>query len=294
MEPSFIRKQFASAFILDRTKLSRIVSIIVDSSKGANQPMELDFELIHRNNKRVSLNDVDALLQLDNPVRNAIRTLTIKASSRIGAATDTDCSIEFDDDGVSLSVIAGDYALANKLFDELEEQIGRTLTPSWVHVFTRSPGSLIAAFASVALIPLFGLLLVLRLSLDLGVPGANLLPAARNAQTLEQKVDFLFELQRAHLEHSSAGGIAIDWGHVFTWPKMCVALPLIVILGCISYLLARCYPKAVFMWGDCAEHYAALFERRRYLWNAVIGALVFEILASMFVFGVSELAAPRK
>jgi hypothetical protein len=67
-----------------------------------------------------------------------------------------------------------------------------------------------------------------------------------------------------------------------------MASPVLVIVGSLLYLIGKCYPSAVFLWGDVGEWYERLVGRRRAVWQLVVGATLIGILSNLFVFGLAD------
>lgn len=113
---------------------------------------------------------------------------------------------------------------------------------------------------------------------------------AREATTTNEKVEFLFELQSRQLERitSRQRTDVIHIGPLLTWKNSFIILPLLITLICIGYLGERCYPAAVFLWGDYEEHYNKILSRRKTIWNVIVISLGISILGSLFAVGVSS------
>jgi hypothetical protein len=75
--------------------------------------------------------------------------------------------------------------------------------------------------------------------------------------------------------------------NLWNWQLLLVLLPLAIILGSFVYLLAKCYPPAVFVWGDAKDWYATLLQRRQQVWYVIILGLVIGLVANMGVFGLA-------
>jgi H+/Cl- antiporter ClcA len=69
-----------------------------------------------------------------------------------------------------------------------------------------------------------------------------------------------------------------------TWTRqrILVVVPLMILLGCVVTLLACCYPSAVFLWGDEVGRYGTVLQRRRTIWNIIIGMTIIGVVANLF------------
>ena len=71
----------------------------------------------------------------------------------------------------------------------------------------------------------------------------------------------------------------------WTRQKAFVGIPLLTILVCAVYLVQRCYPNAVFLWGDEVERYNRILQTRRIVWGIII-ALTVGVLSKFLYTGL--------
>jgi hypothetical protein len=71
-----------------------------------------------------------------------------------------------------------------------------------------------------------------------------------------------------------------------------ISIPIAIIILSLMYLISRCYLPAVFLWGDMEDWYHTIVNRRKTIWNVIIGALLIGILGSLFVFGITDFLRP--
>jgi hypothetical protein len=286
-------KRISSAFLLDSPKLVRILNIIEQRYAGAGGLFEPKYEVTLARGKSINLVSVDDLLKLDNAVRNAITSLSLRVRMSSPQASILTL-VTFDDDdsdNITLHVGATDPKIASQLFAELEEQVERTLVQNWVHRYLKSGTFLTFTFMSMMLAVL-GSLLFSIITSDTGFTSAQVQALSRraeNSHTVEQKIDFLFEMQRrqlAELQPRSVTPIGVD---LLSTRVLLIILPLLLVFGCIAYLIATTYPRAVFLWGDYAEHYSHLLSKRKTLWTVVVIALFVGAMSSLLATGVTGL-----
>lgn len=67
--------------------------------------------------------------------------------------------------------------------------------------------------------------------------------------------------------------------------KASVGVPLLIILVCAGCLVVRCYPNAVFLWGDEVERYNRVLQTRRIIWGVII-ALTVGVLSTFLYMGL--------
>ncbi len=203
-----VRRFIGSPFVLDTAKLSRSLNIIEQRFTEARLPYQPTFEVRLADGKKFTLLSYDALVGLDNTIRNPIRSLSIEVSSWKNEEG-IRCSLSYDDyplTGITLRVSSSEPKLANQLSAELEEQAERTVSSSFVHKYVKSePFSYILSYigllgiivvASIILVALLpestGESVVLTLSPQ---DVSELSQQSQRSRTLEEKVNFLFEVQ---------------------------------------------------------------------------------------------------
>src|SRR5207253_3924961 len=74
--------------------------------------------------------------------------------------------------------------------------------------------------------------------------------------TDEEMRDIATRQLRNVLEGSGKRTNQVGW----TRQKAFVGIPLLTILVCAAYLVLRCYPSAVFLWGDEVERYNNMLQ----------------------------------
>ena len=292
-EVTKVRKTFTSGFVLDKAKLTRMVSILEQRFIDEGLKFNPAFDIKLKNEKSIHLLTIDSLLSLDNAIKNTIEELNIEVTDKSGGDS-LACKVTYNndkDDNVILSIESSDTKLSNQLFAELEEQVDRTFVDTWVHRYVR--------FETLIMMPVLGVMstviLLLIPSFLFGVPFSNekgkleqLASKAQGARTLEEKVDFIFEMQKREVIEKVDGMPPLFSSNLLNLNSLFIALPLAIVVGCIFYLFRYCYPRAVFLWGDYEEYYSRLKARRRTLWGAIMLSLVVGIIGNLFVLGVSK------
>ncbi len=295
-------KRVRSVFLLDRSKLSRLLYVVESKFKVSGE-INQQFQVTMQSGKDLSVNSLEHVLAQDNAVKNPINELSIKAST-LDVPSKALVAYDRKNSEINIRVSSPDVKWASELFSEIEEQVERALVRSWVYAFKQWP---------------FTLFMLLPLSLGLvGLPMALLTsPApsqstarrllltpqdverleaiAHSAETTEKRVAFLFEFHSAQLEAISQydktgrliARLSSQW-----WPAALVALPIIIIIIAACYLFAKCYPGSAFDWGDYADHLKVLSERRRLLWSTILIALAIGVVANLAVYGVSQFMRP--
>jgi len=104
--------------------------------------------------------------------------------------------------------------------------------------------------------------------------------------TTEAKVDYVYEFTRLQVEKVRPKSANGGFGDFLTVSNVFIALPFLLIVGCVMYMAIRCYPRTVFAWGDWEEYYARLLSRRRTLWTVVVFSLVIGVVSSLFASSI--------
>ena len=126
--------RYSSPFVLDGAKLTRILTVIEERFGEAD--FEQRFDVTLKNGKQVKVAALDALLKLDNTIKNPVTSLDIAAQSN-----DLHTSITFDDSerkNILVGVWGSNPKIVGELFAELEEQVERTMVGGW---FSKLGGS---------------------------------------------------------------------------------------------------------------------------------------------------------
>lgn len=286
-----VGKTISAIFVLDSSKLRRIVSIAEDRcSKFGTLIYEMSITL--QSKKVVLVGTIEQVLDHDNTVKDPIDELSID----IRVPDKCWVSIEFKrrDYEIDITVNSEESRFTENLFDEIEEQIERTLVQSWIYTIKKS--EFIIPSVMTLLLPI--LLIFSFLSTSSPTYKNFFLPTdtidelvsmGQAAKTSEEKVEFLVAVQVEQLKTLSSNTEIFRIGSItrYGWSLIFAVLPIVVMVIAGSYLL-KCYPGSVFSWGDYEEHYSLLLERRRFLWNAIVVSLAVGILANLAVVSLSR------
>ena len=140
-DTSTLRKTYATAFVLDRGKLSRIMNILEQRMSEIGVSSVPVFALKLQNGKELSLHSVQEVLALDNAVKNPIVQMEIKVSSAKTSAGHV--SVHYDRNrksNVSIVVTGPNTKWATETFAEIEEQVQRSFQPTgFIDMLLESP-----------------------------------------------------------------------------------------------------------------------------------------------------------
>jgi hypothetical protein len=292
-----ITKRYQSVFVLDRTKLSRILAVCEQSYKEEGVQFTTSFSVTLKDGTQLVLGSYDEVTALDNTVRNPIISLRIMFNTIGKSYSSIEYGFLSNRGSVLLWVEGTKERWANQHFSALDEQIDRTLDPSWssriTSVFQEPLGVAVyfvvglLLYASLSMLP--GPNQTLRVASELGFSEndiAALLSDSSSVVTTEEKINFIFEMHLRQLTNLSSPPTnpAINFlqqTDMFTLFFL-IGLPLLI-FGVIVYTIFACYPPAVFAWGDYEEHYNKLVARRNFLWSVVIISFVVSVVGSLFV-----------
>jgi len=194
--------------------------------------------------------------------------------------------------------------LANQIFAEIEEQIERTFLNNWVYKYIK-PGYLInnnsAKLQNLSLlIPIFGAVLgglIAFVFSELPTAKTNnkaaYLEKAQQAVSIDEKINILLELQMEQLKKDITPQTNSEQFNLtrlkslINFRTLFIALPLLIIIGCIFYVINWCYPVGVFLWGDFEQHYNSLMANKKFIWTVVIISTVLGVIGNLFVNALS-------
>ncbi len=308
MQSAAREKSYEFSYVLNRGKLSRILEILEEHGAAESKTPEGDEVLLSGGKVKYSFSapriyeqsivvhfaqglsrtghSGTELFALDNTARNPIQGLRIHAEK----AGSFEARLHFDSTklrSLTLEVWSATPQLADTLFASLDEQIERTEE--------RALGARLKAIAwghgmSFLVAPLMAIavfLTMIQVADNAGVAKLKLLEQARSASTDSERIAFLFERERQALEQSLSTESTSLSIQLPSRRALAIFLPALILLGLVWYLLSRCYPKAVFAWGDMEAVHEALVSKRRNIWTGVILAFFVSIVASIFVLGLS-------
>lgn len=288
-----VSRGYDSPFVLDGTKLTRIVEVLQERFAALNSPAVLRYEIRLANGRIQEVSELADLLAMDNTVRNPLMALNLNAKTT-GTQPGPECILKYEISGnenIRLTVKSADSKWANQLFAAVEEQVERTLVSTWISNLKKANWEIsgLAMIIGILLVFLFETLVVTSLTRILPRPGelAQLSEKAKNAQTTEEKIDALLKITVWSLErftYLEPGGAGFNWLKI-----LFLGLPVIIVLGAFFYLIRHCYPRGIFLWGDWENYYNTLLGRRRTLWTVVVLALLIGIVSNLFVASLPKL-----
>jgi hypothetical protein len=294
-----INKTYERPFLLEKTKLDRLLDVI-HGRLGEHQGTTKrdDFDVILSGQRHEEMTKVEEVLDLDNSRTSSIRRLLISCCALTGKSPRPEHEIQVDFDGrsdnktkakVIVSVRSDDAGWCDRALSEVEEQVERTSlhdNPQRVGLF----------FLAVSV--LIVLLFLFVSSFTSGQPASNsggamwlrttnlgrveqILTQGHTVTDEEMREIITMQLRNVLEEQSPKPGSS-GW----TKQKTCIGIPLLVVLGCTVYLISRCYPNAVFLWGDEVERHSKMLQTRRIVWGFIIGGTVFGVLSKFLYAGL--------
>ena len=298
---STLRKQFNSPFIVEKSKLKRLIEVLDAKFTENGTSLKFEFEAHLSGQKVIETACVEEVLALDNSKRNRVERLVMNCAGTV-EAEEVKRGLLIDFDGrtsatIYLAVRADNAAWAGEVFRVAEEQVERTLERSTMNLLSHNRASL-SVFFSFALV-------LFMIVLFAGTSG-NMVPS-RLTNTMwltEQDLKALEPLQSdPTLAREKAGEILsrqirnvtlyrqqrssiLAW--VIQWRFIVGITPPLFILAAFGYLYFKCYPNAVFLWGDAEAWYESLKQRRKAIWSGIIVAFGIGVLASLFVVAVAS------
>ena|SRR5579864_1402817 len=201
-----LRKSYSSAFLLDRSKLTRMLTVIEKHLSEARLAFEPKMEVVLKNGKTAILPSTEEVFMMDNAIKNSITSLSVEIEIE-----DFHAFICFDSDkvfNIRFFVSGSNQKMVSEIFAEIEEQVERTLLRNWVYRYLKAewapliPVALLLLTLSVAagfMIDTHSQTLLLSKS-DLAFMASKGMKATSD----HDKIDYIFELDRRGLQHTSS------------------------------------------------------------------------------------------
>lgn len=298
--PTSVSKSYSKPFIVSRTNLSRLCDVIQQrfDRLGSDQDLKKRFSVDLADGREYLLSNLESVFNLDNAVNNSIRQLGI--AYRMGDPEDeASKTVEVVFRGgqytrIRIDAAGPDFIWLNETVAEIEEQIDRVIPKDFAYRLKPRKGLFDVEIIVALLAMLLTIVLILMIDLSEISPSPlslskesieELVELSASVQSDEDKTDFLYRYLAATLEKRgesqfSAAALLSDVRFY------AVSLPVLLIIGLVVYLVACCYPRFGFVWGDWEDHYKKIVERRKAIWNAIVLALVVGIIGDLLVFGL--------
>jgi hypothetical protein len=276
---------FIEAFIVEPSKLQRIVGVINDAVGGSGEKITYQADL--QSEKKLTFDEVQHLLQHDNAIGNPIRNVKIEGE---GVDGESRCSILFHTEkmpylsSISYVIDGNDIRWVRALSSELDEQIERMLLRDWPYRLLQSvnlrnifPALIVLLFVVVSILAIFN---------ESGTSNLlenrkTLLESAASASTQEQKIDTILRLTVFLVQQRSSQSDATLKLPSFTVSGFIVLGLLVLTIGLFVYVIRTCYPTATFAWGDVGEKYYRLIQRRRAIWGLIFVAIFLALVVNL-------------
>lgn len=293
-----IHKDYQRAFLLEKTKLDRLLDVIHRLlSEHQHTTKHDDFEVFLSGQRREEMTNVDEVLDLDNSRKSKIGRLIMRCSASTREAARPEHEIQVDFDGrtvgntkIIVSVRSDDAGWSDRALSEVEEQVERTSLQDVAH-----RTALVVLVISVAVL----LLLLVLPSLHVHVGSAfgqadtmwlRTADVDRIEQILKQNRTItdeeMREISTMQLRNVLNMGTNSQPSGWTIRRKVFLGVPLLMVLACAVYLVTKCYPRAVFLWGDEVERYTKMLQTRRIVWNIIIGVIVVGVLSNFLFAGL--------
>ena len=294
-----VHKEYRQAFLLEPTKLGRLVDKIHERLEDQQKTTPHDtFEVFFTGNRREEMTTLSGVLALDNSRKHKITRLVVTCSASSLGAPRPEHEVQVDftrtqpssaggsSKVVAVSVRSDAAGWASSTLSEVEEQVERT----WLHHVR--PVVVLFCLLVAPLVLLMSQFFPLRppLSLDWWLNDSDMerveaMLAQRPTLTDEQ----LREISTMQLRNVLAARRAtLQTQEIQTRRTLFLLVPLSVVVLCIATLLGTCYPSAVFLWGDEVARYASAVQRRKTMWGIIIAVTVVGVSSRFFFEGVSS------
>ncbi len=300
---SAIRKEYKRPFILEDTKLTRLLEVMHGCLASPDHVAKDHFEVFAGKDRVEEANTLDEVLGTANSRENPVYRLVLTCSAPAPSPGHGDHEIQIDFDGaanpqqITVKIRSDAPGWTSRTISAVEEQIDRTRFDDLGH---RRVLGLI-----VLLVMFVGALLAAgHIHLSEAPPGsrtmwlgeADLRPLAKTLETNKT----LTEEQVRESRTMQLRNVASTFGEPESdqtpsspannrsalEAALLVFVPLVLVFVMAFYLLARCYPRALFLWGDAIGRYDNLKQTRSMLWSALISITFVSVIVSAFRAGL--------
>jgi hypothetical protein len=290
-----IHKEYTRPFLLEPTKLTRILDVIHERLNDHYHVVLFDhFEVFLSENRTEEMSSLDDVFALENSRKRRIKRLLISCSDRRGP--DSEVHVDFGGPvsdaqgkkvfgGITTTVISENSGWASTMLSEVEEQLERT----WVR---RTP-------SLVALIALATFLLIFFLSQFVRFEQRDVSDTMWLRESDLNRIEQIISQGRPINDEEMREVTTMQLKNILAAkrPKplpsggrnrklIVLGIPVVIVIGCVMTLLLTCYPAIVFLWGDETQRYANIMQRRKMLWSIIVGVLVIGTLSSLFFEGI--------
>jgi hypothetical protein len=290
-----IHKDYQRPFLLEKTKLDRLMAIIHDRvQEHPNTTTRDDFEVFMSGPRRDEVTSIEDVLKLDNSRQSRIQRILVTCSASTKSTARPEHEIQVDFDGTSVaktkitvSVRSDNAGWSDRALSEVEEQVERTS-------FQDRPARTVLALLSIGVLFVLLFMALSPLSSVHSFRSADVMWLRdRDVDRIEQILkqdrtitdDEMREVATRQLRNVLEGSTVSLVGG-WTKQKIFVAVPLLAVLACLLYLMFKGYPSAIFLWGDEVARYERMVHTRRVIWNFLIGGIIFSVLARLLFAGL--------
>jgi hypothetical protein len=291
---SHLHKEYSKPFLLEPTKLRRLVDRIHDRlSDHANTIQHDVFEVFFTGNRRAEMADLDQVLALDNSKTQKITALEITCFAstpgaarpehevQVGFARPKPSSTGSTSKVVAVSVRSNASGWASRTLSEVEEQVER----NWLEYWPQIAGLLGLGFVLLFVLIVQVVTPANRLSSNWFLTDSEAILVERPTLTDAD----LRQVSTAQLRNLVEDRKSVRAARENRSRRsLFLLVPIGVVVGCAVVLAGTCYPQAVFLWGDEEKRYANITQRRKALWGVIVGVTVIGISSRLLFDGVSN------
>lgn len=295
-----VQKQYERSFLLEPTKLSRIVDTIHQRLGDHPDTFKLDrFEIFSTGNRRDLVTSLGAVLDFDNTRRHEIERLLLTCTASRPGATIIEHEVQVDFGApkpgptptngklVTVAVQSNDSGWASRTLAEVEEQIERT----WQSVTVPLVTLVLLLFGVLVLIASQFLYVQPEASWrsmwldDRDMPRVQALLAPGHTLT-ESELREIATLQLRNVAVTKRAPPPMTPQQRQT--RLYLVIPLSLVLVCTLLLVTTAYPYNLFLWGDEIDRYARAIQRRKILWSLVAGMTIAGVSANLLFAAFSR------
>lgn len=285
-------KSYENCFVLEQSKLNRLISVLRE--KYPDPPPREAYQVRHFDGTFQTVDSLDKVYGFYNSGKKQITELVIDLapiSSEGDSPDNRTARIEFAETPrsgkVSVTVSDPDHKWVEDAFAAIEEQVERCFKRGFMYSISANRGIPLLYIAVVAALLLLLVMAPRPLEKSMWLTNADIEEFStqlEKSSTISQEQQLvILKRQLKNLRDSLQTP-----PFRFTWPALFVIIPILPAMTALIYLVGRCYPRSVFLWGDNEELYQVMMRRKDFVLKTFLASTAVSILAGLFLMGVDS------
>lgn len=306
-----IQKEYQHHFLLEATKLNKLVNVLDDAATEPNVTLNKSYEVFFKDDRRDEFNNIEDVLRLDNDNKGKIQRLLINfTSTKIGEGkpqhivqvdfsllghqkkvSSSIFSTANSDPTIDVSVKSESASWATRTLAEVEQQVERTKQQNGLPKFGAAMIFVIVMIVALAQLTTCSQpISVQEMSNSMWLQKTDLDKiASRIKPNIILSADDLREIKTMQLRNLLASTAPVPTpNREMSRRQLSLAIPLALIAFFALILIFKCYPRGTFYWGDEVERYDRTKLWRNFAWGGICTILLLSWISNLFGSVISQ------